>query len=181
MNAVKAGRVSQAQLDEARQYAERSLHIQEQPGISIESWKTFAILAEIAELKGQIEQAEDYRGREREAYATSEGNRYQTDRQHGPLIATIADAARGDDRARVQVEELLPTLEQRGWHVTSAVQCIWAGERDWQALVNDLDGPDALLVLRILETIAQSKEEPTKNRLPPRGDDASFEEAGDKV
>ena len=65
--------------------------------------------------------------------------------------------------------------------MTSAVRRLWAGERDWQALVNDLDGPDALLVLRILETIAQSKEGRTRNRLRPRGDDASLEDAGDKV
>ncbi|HYT35409.1 MAG TPA: hypothetical protein VEL69_10250, partial [Ktedonobacteraceae bacterium] len=32
---------------------------------------------------------------------------------------------------------------------------IWAGERDWHSLVEGIDSNSALLILRVLETIAQ--------------------------
>lgn len=41
------------------------------------------------------------------------------------------------------------------WRITDAVQRIWAGERDWHALAEDLDRNSALLVLRVLETLAE--------------------------
>ncbi|HYA98873.1 MAG TPA: hypothetical protein VED37_01515, partial [Ktedonobacteraceae bacterium] len=77
------------------------------------------------------------------------------DQQHGQLIAAIASAAQGDEQAREEVEGKLPGLEERGWKIADAIRRIWAGERNWDALAEDLDSQDALLVLRVLETIAQ--------------------------
>ncbi len=109
-------------------------------------------------MEGRTEEARNYRRRERESFAAFAGNRYHIDRQHRQLISDIAAAAKGDSQARAKVEATLPELEEQGWYITIAVQRIWAGERDWYTLVDDLDRQDALLILRMLETLAQSSE-----------------------
>ncbi|GAC1392508.1 MAG: hypothetical protein NVS4B11_21640 [Ktedonobacteraceae bacterium] len=35
----------------------------------------------------------------------------------------------------------------------------WTGERDWHLLVEDLDSEEALLILRVLETLQQPSSE----------------------
>jgi hypothetical protein len=117
-------------------------------------WNSLQTLANIAALEGRVDAALEYRRRERETFAAFEGNRWHIDQQHGRLIAAIAAAARGHEQARAAVEELLPQLEANGWHIADATRRIWAGERGWDALVEELDRQDALLVLRVLEEIA---------------------------
>jgi len=166
VNEVQVGRAPVARLAEAKGYAERALAIREKLDASAGIWNTLGILADIADLEGRTEAAQDYRRSERETFAAFAGNRYHIDRQHGPLIAAIAAAAKGDSQARKEVEEMLPKLEANGWHITAATQRIWAGERDWHSLVEGLDSQDALLVLRVLETIAQATPEEVIASLP---------------
>ncbi len=181
---VVAGRAAKTRLAEAKSYAERALAIKETLDASVEIWTTLSILAKIADLEGQAEEARDCRHRERETFAAFEGNRYHIDRQHGQLIAAIAAAAKSDAEARAEVEARLPRLEEAGWKIAAATRRIWAGERDWHALVEDLDRQDALLVLRVLETIAQPTPEEVIASLPAavrealeRGDEAAFRQA----
>ncbi|MGZ3627822.1 MAG: hypothetical protein ACXVDN_09155 [Ktedonobacteraceae bacterium] len=89
------------------------------------------------------------------------------------------------------IEAALPQLEENGWKIAAATRRIWSGERDWDSLVEDLDIQDALLILRVLETIAQPGADsapPTPEEvfaaLPPairealvQGDEAAFERA----
>ncbi len=152
---VRAGRAPTTRLAEAKSYAEQALAIKETRDASSGIWNTLSILADIADLEGRAEEARDYRRRERETFAAFAGNRYHIDRQHGQLIAAIAAAALGDAQAREEVEAALPGLEERGWKIAAATRRIWAGERDWHALAEDLDRNSALLILRVLETIAQ--------------------------
>jgi tetratricopeptide (TPR) repeat protein len=142
-----------ARLAEARSYSERALAIRETLDASSEIWGTLSILASIAALEGRDEAAREYRRRERETFAAFAGNRWQIDQQHGDLIAVIAAAAQGDAQARAAVEAALPQLETNGWQIADATRRIWAGERDWGALVEELDRQDALLVLRVLEEL----------------------------
>src|SRR6266567_4174504 len=181
---VQAKRASRTRLAEAKGYAERALTIRETLDASAEIWKTLGILANIADLGSQTEEARNYRRRERETFAAFEGNRYHIDRQHGQLIAAIAAAAKGDAEARAEAEARLPRLEEAGWKIAAATRRIWAGERDWQALVEDLDRQDAVLVLRVLETIAQPAPEEVIASLPAAvrealesGDEAAFRQA----
>jgi tetratricopeptide (TPR) repeat protein len=160
-NEVKAGRAPVARLIEARDYAERSLAIKETLDASAEIWAALGILADIADLQGRTELARDYHRRERETFAVFAGNRYHIDRQHGQFISDVVAGAKGDRQARERVEADLPKLEARGWHIVDATQRIWAGERDWHSLVEGLDRQDALLVLRMLETIDQSGAAPS--------------------
>lgn len=156
VNEVDAGRAARTRLAEAKSYAERALAIRETLDASAPIWSTLSTLAKIADLEGRAEESRDYRRRECETYAAFEGNRYHIDRQHGQLIAAIAAAAKGDAEAREAVEAVLPQLEEDGWKIAAATRRIWAGERDWHALVEDLDRQDALLVLRVLETIGEA-------------------------
>jgi len=155
VNEVRAGHISKTRLIEARSYAERSLAIKETLDASAVIWATLNILARIADLEGRADAARDYRQLERETFAAFAGNRYHIDRQHGRLIAGIAEAAKGSAQAREAVEAVLPKLEEKGWHIAVATKRIWAGERDWHALAEDIDSNSALLVLRLLETIEQ--------------------------
>jgi len=184
-----------ARLPETRVYAERALHILETLGGSSETWKPLHILAEIADLEGRIEVAREYRRKEREAYAAFAGNRYNIDREFDSLLPVIASVAKGFSHMRAEVEALFPQLEANNWKVSSAIRRIWAGERDWHTLTGGLDLNSALLVLRVLEVLAQPIIVPPKrawNRnfrvhalyLPPalrdaleRADEAAFERA----
>ncbi len=184
VNEVGAGRAAKTRLAEAKSYAERALAIRETLDASAPIWTTLSILAEIADLEGRTEEARDYRRHERETFAAFEGNRYHIDRQHGQLIAAIAAAAKGDAEAHVEVEARLPRLEEAGWKIAAATRHIWAGERDWHALVEGINRSSALLVLRVLEMIAQpAPEEVIASLLAAvrealeRGDDAAFRQA----
>lgn len=151
---VRADRSPKARLDDARSYAERAMTIRETLGDTQEIWTSLDMLAAIAALQGRIEESRAYRRREREAFAAFAGNRYQIAQDFEPLIAATAAAAKGDSQARGQVAATLPQLEANDWHITAAVQRIWGGERDWHTLVENLGGPQALLVQLMLETIA---------------------------
>jgi tetratricopeptide (TPR) repeat protein len=155
VNEVRAGRAPTMRLVEAKSYAKQALAIDQTRDTSSVIWTTLSTLANIADLEGRAEEARDYRRRERETFAAFAGNRYHIDRQHGQLIAAIAAAAQGDAQTREEVEAVLPRIEEGGWKIAAATRRIWAGERDWQALAEDLDAQDALLILRVLETIAQ--------------------------
>ena len=159
VNEVRASPTATTRLAEAKVYAEQALAIKETLDASAEIWNTLSTLANIADLEGRAEEARDYRRCERETYAAFEGNRYHIDRQFSSLITDVAKAAKGNAEARAKVEARLPKLEQNGWKIAAATQRIWAGERDWHTLVENLDGDEALLVLRVLETLQEQQEE----------------------
>ncbi len=154
LNKVRKGRFPESRLTEAQHHAERSLEIRETLDTSSGAWTTLNILASIADRQGRAEAARDYRRREREAYAAFKGNRYHIDERWGDLIEAIAAAAQGDEQARAAVKASLPQIEEAGWRIADATRRVWAGERDWQALAEELDREDGLLILRVLETIA---------------------------
>ncbi len=151
---AQAGRVARSRLVEARDYIEQARRIEEQPGVSAEVWTIYAILAAIAELEEQPDAARDYHRRERESFAAFAGNRYQVDQQYAGFIEAIVAAARGDAQAQAAIEAVLPQLEEPGWPVSNAVKRLWKGERDWHVLAERLHPIDALLILRVLETLA---------------------------
>jgi tetratricopeptide (TPR) repeat protein len=158
VNEVQSGRSAKERLIEARNYAEQALAIREKLDASENLWDTLHLIGEIEVLEGRAEQARDYRRRERESFAAFTGNRYHIYQDHKRLIAAVVAAAKGSELELAMVEKVLPSLEEKGWHVTSAIQRIWVGERDWYALTEDLDAQSALLVKLMLETLAQSTE-----------------------
>jgi tetratricopeptide (TPR) repeat protein len=152
---VKTGAIKEIslQLEEARRHAEQALAILQILRYP-ELWVTFSLLATIAEMQGRYAEAYDYRRQEKEAYVNFAGNRYQIDQQFGKLFPRFV-AAQDDLEVRTQMEELLAQLEASGSHVSEAIERIWAGERDWHILVENLNNREALFVKRVLETIAK--------------------------
>jgi len=142
-----------SRLGEARSYAEGALAIQETLQESAEIWTTLGNLANIASLEGQPQVAQSYRCRAHQTYAAFPGNRQQIDDAFGEFISAVASAAKGDMQARAVVEASLPPLEEAGWHITTALQRVLAGERDLFILTDELDNQEALLVLRVLEIL----------------------------
>ena len=145
-------RAPAARLTAARAYAERALALEEGDDTSSEVWTTLYILAVIASLEGQPEKAREFHRREQEAFAAFAGNRHHIDRHYGRLIMAIAAAA-DTPEVREALEEVLRQLEAKGWHIATAARRIWAGERDWHLLADGLDRQEALLILRVLETL----------------------------
>jgi len=156
---VQAGRAPLVRLIEARSNAELALTLQEISEAPLTIWDTLATLATIAKLEGRAEAARNYHRRACETFAAFPGNRINVDRISGPTIAAIAAAAKGDIEARKDVEALLPEPAVNGPQpITTAIWRIWEGARDWYTLVDDLDIKEALIVLRVLETLAQPTE-----------------------
>jgi tetratricopeptide (TPR) repeat protein len=158
-NEVRAGRLPSGQLAEARSYAERALRITETLDASEEIWKTQSILGDIAELEGDTEAARDFRRRARESFAAFAGNRWRIDNNFGELLPILATAVRGDEEARAAAETVLPQLEAIGLDIRAAIPRLYAGERDWHALTEELNLWQALLALRVLETLEEMKKE----------------------
>jgi tetratricopeptide (TPR) repeat protein len=156
LNEVQTGRAPIERLAEARDYAEQALAIRETFDASSEVWVTLSILADIADKDRRVEVARDYRHRERETFAVFAGNRYIIDREFESLIADVVTATNGDIQARGKVEAVLPQLEADGWHITGAIQRVWTGVQDWHSLTEEMDPQDALLILRVPETLASS-------------------------
>ncbi|MGH9835961.1 MAG: hypothetical protein ACRD9Y_23310, partial [Blastocatellia bacterium] len=112
---------------------------------------------DITELEGDAQATRDFRRRERESFAAFAGNRWHIDQDFGDFIRASVAASLGQTDARAAVEAELPKAEAKGWRITSALHRIWAGERDWHVLVEDLDLNSALLVKRVLETMEEMK------------------------
>ncbi len=153
-------------------HAEQALAIKETLDASSEIWKTLNILARIAELEGDPG-AQGYRRREHETFAAFAGNRWHIDKQHAALIGAITAATGGDAAARTYVEGRLPKIVEAGWQISGAVQRIWAGERDCHALCEGIDRGSALLILRVLETLADPAAAP---EVAPADDPKLFEQ-----
>lgn len=77
-------------------------------------------------------------------------------REFDPLLRGIAAVAQGKGEPRAQIEAVLPELEEKGWQLTTAVQRIWADERDEAALTAGIDRNSAQLVRRILELLQRN-------------------------
>jgi tetratricopeptide (TPR) repeat protein len=152
---VLASRVQPARLAEAREYAEEALRIRESLDASAGPWRTLGILSHIARMEGQIEMALAYQRRARETFAAFVGNRYHIDREHEPLIHAVVAVVKGNTQLRAKVEDVLSKYEKNDWRISNVIQRLWAGERDWHTLAEELDWQEALLILRILETLEQ--------------------------
>ena len=154
-------------LEEAERYARQALAIDETLDLSAEPWKTYNILAQIAEKRGQAEQARRWRRKEQESFAAFAGAETQAKiRGFEPLIAAVIQGAQGDEQARQQVTAVFDQLTAGNWMIVDAIQRIWAGERDVDALTAGIDRNSALIVQRILAGLETSPLRDAQGGLP---------------
>jgi tetratricopeptide (TPR) repeat protein len=147
--------LGQGRLDEAEGYARRALGIVESLGDpSLEIWKDYALQARIAEARGRVAEAAQWRRKEQESYAAYAGAAHEI-RQYQPLIAAVVRAAQGDTEAQGFVEGEYPKMEAGGeqWHLASdAIRRIVAGERDLDALTANVSSRTIALIVRTILT-----------------------------
>ena len=58
-----------------------------------------------------------------------------------------------DAETRAKIEEALPRLEEKGWHLSAVIQRIFSGDREPEALTAELDEQDTVIVRHILELL----------------------------
>jgi hypothetical protein len=86
--------------------------------------------------------------------------------QFDTFLRGVAAVARGEAQYRDAIEAMLPKLEESGWHLSTAVERIWRGERDLAQLMNGLDLQDSILIQRMLEYIGQPTPQEVWDSLP---------------
>lgn len=155
-------------LAEARKFAEESLDIKKtlDPDAA-EIWMTYSILADIADRQADstedavhkqklCDESSDFRRQARDAMRAFAGTRHEL-RKFLTLIAGTIEVVHDASR-RSSLEQILSTMEQKGWtKLSAAIRQLLAGERDTGALCDGLDAQDSM----ILETILHGLADPT--------------------
>lgn len=152
--------LTQGRLDEAESYARRALAIVETLDLSAEPWKNYAILAQIAEARGRADEAASWRRKANESRDAFAGTQHQVGRilqQFQQVIAGVVAACNGNAEAKTQVEALFDTFRRGNWQIVDAIQRIWAGERDADALTATIDYNSRAIVLAILAQLSPQR------------------------
>ncbi len=152
-------------LTEARQVAEEALGIMKMIECGAAGiWKMYNILAAIADRESEaatdshrraelLAEAREHRRLAREAKRNFAGTRHEL-RRRLPLIVSVIMAVQ-DTEERQKLERALPGMEQRGWtKLVAAIRRVLAGERDADALCENLDLEDSMIVETILQGLA---------------------------
>jgi tetratricopeptide (TPR) repeat protein len=140
-------------LSEARQLAEEAFAINKilDPAAA-EIWKTYGILAMIADKQGDSTQAKEYRRQARQAKAAFAGTQYEL-RQYGQLIARVVVAV-DDAEIREQLEIEMENFAEVWQNLVAVIRRILAGERDENILCEPLNSQDSMIISAILRGIA---------------------------
>jgi tetratricopeptide (TPR) repeat protein len=163
--------LSQNRLDEAEQYAHRAREIDETLDLSSEPWKTFTILAEIADKRAaadpghaaeRAKAAQAWRQKAEAAIAAFEhqsGGQWsrhgaqitQAVQQWEPMIEAIVAACKGNQEAAQKLEPVLQKFgETNDWrNLVAVLRRLLASERGPQ-LTEGLDRTDTAIVQKIL-------------------------------
>ena len=136
-------------LTEANQLASEALKIDKtiDPTAS-QIWKTYGLLAEIADKQGDTTQARAYRRLSQQEYAQFAGMPYYL-QQHETLI-TVVVAAVDNKEVRQQLEAAIEEIPESWANLVTAIRAILDGERDQEVLLEPLDYDDAAIVSAIL-------------------------------
>jgi hypothetical protein len=112
-------------------------------------WNTYNILEEIANAQNEPDKARKYRQLARTDKAAFAGTQYEL-QQHAPFIELVV-AAVGDAAAREQLESVLVQVVENGrGQLVAAIRRVLAGEWEVEALWDDLDLEDSMIIAAIL-------------------------------
>lgn len=143
-------------LEEARGLAVDALAIKQalDPG-SAEIWKTYTILAEIADKQSRPTEASEHRRLAREAKSRFAGTAHEMKR-FAAIAAMVVGGVAGDAAALAATEQLIHRGQQasgEGADFADAIQRILSGERNADALCQRLSNlaPMIVTILRALE------------------------------
>ncbi|MDM8563164.1 tetratricopeptide repeat protein, partial [Candidatus Marithioploca araucensis] len=141
-------------LGEALKFAEASLSIDKSlaPNES-EIWKTYTLLAKIADLQNNSALAQNFRSLARQANVVNKQGELQ---QHQQLIDAVVQTMTKPE-LRTQLETMLQQRENKGWtKLVVAIRKILNGERNLDNLCDKecLDLTDAVIIQKILQDIS---------------------------
>jgi tetratricopeptide (TPR) repeat protein/CHAT domain-containing protein len=139
-------------LTDARKFAEESLDIKKNLDLeTTEIWKTYNILAEIADKQCNTKAAKKYRCFSRETKANFGGTLDELKHKHKKLIFAVTWNKNIEEALKDYVEE---DYSDENWeNIKIAIQQILAGERDVDKLCEPLTFYDAPIITAILEGI----------------------------
>ena len=141
------------QLEEARDLAEQALAIFETlDAASAEIWKTYDLLAEIADKQQDSAKASHYRQSSRDSYLRFAGMPTQM-KQYAWLIAKVLNAVSTHSVDEALIIDL-QNLQQSNAHLVNAIQHLLKGERNETVLLEPLNGKEAAIIHLILKGIA---------------------------
>jgi tetratricopeptide (TPR) repeat protein len=145
---------NQPDLSEAQQLAEQALAIKKNfDPATAEIWKTYEVLAQIADKQGNVQEAKKYRRLAREAKTNFAGTRYELKQYRQLILGTVLAIENAEIRKALEAEmETAP--KQWKNNIIVAIQQILSGERDVEKLCELLSWYDAPIITAILEGIA---------------------------
>ncbi len=140
-------------LSEAQQLATAALEIDRTVDpAAVAIWGTYRLLAKIATAQGETDRAKECHQLARTTKANFAGTQFELQR-YAPLIESVVAAVR-DAAAREQLEaELVRGAEFGKGQLVTAIRRVLAGERDVEALWDDLDADDSMIVDAIVRRI----------------------------
>jgi len=146
-------------LDEAREFAEEALAIKQtlDPGAA-EIWSTQSILADITEQQGCSEKAAEYRRLAREAKRAFAGTAQEMKKYFPVILGTCMAIHEPAKAEELGFDEFLSGLEERGGtNLVVAIRRIISGERDIDALCQQMNSGNSM----IIDTILNALEDPS--------------------
>lgn len=158
-------------LAEARQLAEEAHAIKKtvDPGAA-EIWKTYGVLADIADKESDPDKAAEYRRLAREAKRNFAGTAHEMKR-FAPVIGAVVAAVGGNEEAKAMANQIVEQGQQRGGEAAGfakSIERILAGERNVDALSQNL-----VHYAPVVETVLAALEDPTiLSNLLPEDDDS---------
>lgn len=139
---VKLGLLPKQELTKAKSYILQAKNTSEYKDLE-NDWREFFLLAKLADLEGQTEDAKQYRRQEREAYANFPGYQMRIRYHHGSLIDSVVSAIKGDLSAITKVKSKLQKMQNTDWGNTPfIIHRILNGERDWHKLSEELEASE---------------------------------------
>ena len=119
-----------------------------------EIWRTYTLLAKIAEQQNNTLQAQDFRSLARRSKINTTGSQAEL-QQHQQLIEAVVQTV-AQPKLRSQLDLMLQQREGKGWSsLVAAIRQILKGERDWDKLCDHecLDSTDAVIIQKILQEL----------------------------
>lgn len=140
-------------LQEAQKLAQEALAIEENldPAAS-KIWRTYEILAEIADKQQDISKAMEYRRLARNAKAGFAGTWYELQKS-GKQIAKVVVAV-NDPELRQLLEAEMDNAHISRHNFVTAIRRVLNGERDEDVLCKELDVDDSMIIYAILRGVA---------------------------
>ena len=143
-------------LQDAEQYARQGADLIEQHDLQDpKAWNLYAILAQVAEAKGDSATAAQWRRKAQQYQAAAGVAQYQLPEWAPQLVAAVVASAQGNRAADEPVANVLSQLDaHEDWQkLAGAIRNILSGKRDLDHLCESLDPIDTQIVQKIVSQL----------------------------